>query len=311
MSDKNSTVKPEVVNEIASLLTNNLIPRERIQNLVAKSVDILEEILTNPEISVQERARVALDILRLAGVSSHDFQLPLVSEERSELLSRENIQNSTNGNLNNSQIIDFRVKPAVLPARYIQLDHFLSPNENQELLKIAIGKYSDFVTSSTSTREKDYRKSKILHATFFPDLYHLIRKKIINSLPSILKKLSHPSFSVGEVEMQMTAHNDGCYYKIHNDSGSPETWTREFTYVYYFAKEPLQFSGGKLRLYDTDLEDQSLERHARFQVVEPRNNSIVFFDSRLKHEVMPVICPSRQFEDSRFTINGWLRREEI
>ncbi|WP_333783600.1 hypothetical protein [Nostoc sp. 'Peltigera malacea cyanobiont' DB3992] len=26
------------------------------------------------------------------------------------------------------------------------------------------------------------------------------------------------------------------------------------------------------------------------------------------HEVLPVNCPSQAFGDSRFTINGWVRR---
>jgi Rps23 Pro-64 3,4-dihydroxylase Tpa1-like proline 4-hydroxylase len=309
MSEKKNSSGSGGVSELTSLLKDNLIPIEKIQNLVAKSIDTLEEILSNPAISVRDRTRVALEILQLAGVFSQDSLPSSTSEDRSESLSRKNLLDFTNDNLENSQIIDFSVKPTILSSRYLQFDSFLSPEENQKLLEIAIEQRSNFATSSTSTREEDYRKSAILPATFFPDLYFLIRKKIVNSLPSILKKLSHPSFAIGEVEMQMTAHNDGCYYKIHNDSGSPETWTREFTYVYYFSREPLQFSGGELRLYDTDLQDTSLERHDRFQVVEPRNNSIVFFDSRLKHEVMPVICPSKNFEDSRFTVNGWLRRE--
>jgi hypothetical protein len=44
--------------------------------------------------------------------------------------------------------------------------------------------------------------------------------------------------------------------------------------------------------------------------VEPRHNSIIFFPSEYMHEVMPVICPSREFVDSRFTINGWVRRPD-
>jgi 6-pyruvoyl-tetrahydropterin synthase len=66
----------------------------------------------------------------------------------------------------------------------------------------------------------------------------------------------------------------------------------------------------KIRLYETELKAGSAISHNNYKTIEPRNNSIVFFDSRCKHEVMPVCCPSRQFEDGRFTLNGWLRREE-
>ena len=45
-----------------------------------------------------------------------------------------------------------------------------------------------------------------------------------------------------------------------------------------------------------------------FQIVEPRNNSIVFFNAAVMHEIMPVVVPSKQFRDSRFTVNGWVER---
>lgn len=107
--------------------------------------------------------------------------------------------------------------------------------------------------------------------------------------------------------MQMTAHNDGCFYKIHNDSGDAPTATRILAYVYYFYQEPKAFSGSELRLYNTELDGTRQTALSDFEDIEPRNNSIVFFDSRCKHEVIPIHCPSRQFAHSRFTLNGWLR----
>lgn len=38
---------------------------------------------------------------------------------------------------------------------------------------------------------------------------------------------------------------------------------------------------------------------------------IIFFLSRYMHEVLPVKCPSRNFADSRFTINGWIRSDNL
>ena len=45
-----------------------------------------------------------------------------------------------------------------------------------------------------------------------------------------------------------------------------------------------------------------------FQIVEPRNNSIVFFNAAIMHEVTKVQVPSQEFGDSRFTVNGWIHR---
>jgi len=35
---------------------------------------------------------------------------------------------------------------------------------------------------------------------------------------------------------------------------------------------------------------------------------ILFFDSHLIHEVLPLNVPSGEFADGRFTLNGWLNR---
>lgn len=197
----------------------------------------------------------------------------------------------------------------LLVAKCLHLENFLTPEENAQALQIAISKASEFVGSNTSTRADNYRESSVLYATLFPEFYMLLKDKILQALPSVLEQVQYPAFPIGLFEMQLTAHNDGCYYKIHNDSGSPDTATREFTYVYYFHQEPIGFSGGELRLYDTYLlSDNGFKATDTFQTITPRNNSIVFFDSRLKHEVMPVSCPSKAFTDSRFTLNGWLRR---
>ncbi|MBE9012911.1 2OG-Fe(II) oxygenase, partial [Pseudanabaenaceae cyanobacterium LEGE 13415] len=48
-----------------------------------------------------------------------------------------------------------------------------------------------------------------------------------------------------------------------------------------------------------------------YQEIQPINNSIIFFPSHFLHEVLPVSCPSRQFADSRFTLNGWIRRATL
>ena len=70
----------------------------------------------------------------------------------------------------------------------------------------------------------------------------LIVNKIPARIPDVISKLELPPFSVSQIESQMTAHNDGNYYKIHHDNGSQETATRELTYVYYFYQEPKLFS---------------------------------------------------------------------
>jgi len=153
----------------------------------------------------------------------------------------------------------------------------------------------------------DYRRSMILHS--FPEFSQIVVNRIQAILPDVFRKLNLPSFAIAEIEAQLTSHNDGNYYKVHNDNGSPDTATREFTYVYYFHQEPKAFSGGELLIYDSKIENNFYVKADSYKRVEPRNNSIVFFLSRYLHEVLPVNCPSKAFADSRFTINGWVRRQ--
>jgi SM-20-related protein len=193
-----------------------------------------------------------------------------------------------------------------LISRYAQIDNFLTPAEKNKLIKYVLAKESEFVSTSTSTNAEDYRRSMVLHT--FPEFSELMVNRIKGILPDVLQKLNIPSFPLGEIEAQLTMHNDKNFYKVHNDSGSPDTATRFFTYVYYFYREPKAFSGGELQIYDSKIENNFYVAADSFRTVEPRNNSIVFFLSRYMHEVLRVSCPSKAFADSRFTINGWVRK---
>jgi len=196
--------------------------------------------------------------------------------------------------------------PDIIPSPYVQIDQFVTSAEHQTLLQAAIHQESAFVPTQTTTDALDYRQSMIL--SNLDGLADRILDRIEQVLPQVLQRLKLPVFEASEIETQLTSHNDGNYYKLHNDSGSPETATRELTYVYYFYQDPKPFSGGELLVYDSKIENNFYVAADSFQTVDPRNNSIVFFLSRYMHEVLPVRCPSQAFADSRFTINGWIRR---
>lgn len=194
----------------------------------------------------------------------------------------------------------------ILTSQFVQIDNFFTKDETNRLLDYVLKNESEFVPTSTSTNDLDYRRSMIIYS--FPEFSQLITKRIKAILPDVFRKVNLEPFPISEIETQLTSHNDGNYYKIHNDNGSTDTATREFTYVYYFYREPKAFSGGELLIYDSKIENNFYVNADTFHTVEPRNNSIVFFLSRYLHEVLPVSCPSQSFADSRFTINGWVRR---
>ncbi len=102
--------------------------------------------------------------------------------------------------------------------------------------------------------------------------------------------------------MQLTSHNDGEYYKWHTDNGTRETESRVITFIYYFHQIPKRFQRGELVIYPNAESEL---------VIDPQNDYLVFFSSHMRHEVIRIVCPSRRFEDGRFTLNGWIRRKDV
>lgn len=192
------------------------------------------------------------------------------------------------------------------PSPALVADGFLTRDENAALLRHALTRQSDFKRSGTTTGVEGYRISRVLFA--LPQFQALIRSRVARMLPEVVRRFRGREFKPGRIEVQLTAHNDGHFYKIHSDNGSPTTAGRVLTYVYYFCHEPRRFRGGELRIYESVARNGQWRPGRTCYEIAPHNNRIVFFPARYLHEVLPVVCPSRRFEDGRFTINGWIHR---
>ncbi len=204
-------------------------------------------------------------------------------------------------------------QPQTLPAKCVVLDEFLAPQELQELTRFTLEHESDFQASEviSPTEEHgivnyEHRRSRVLM-----DLakhQELILDRIKAVLPQVLNKLGMEEFSIAEVEAQVTASNDGDFFRFHADNSSEQARSRHLTFVYFFHREPRQFEGGELRIHDARLEEGVYVSQGSFQTIVPQQNQIVFFPCELLHEITPVKCSSQSFADSRFTLNGWLRQ---
>jgi Rps23 Pro-64 3,4-dihydroxylase Tpa1-like proline 4-hydroxylase len=204
-------------------------------------------------------------------------------------------------------------RPSVLPAQCVVLDEFLAPQELEELTRFTIEHETDFSASEVVSPSADggivnyeHRRSRVLM-----DLAHhqdLMLARIKRVLPQVLDKLGMEEFSIADVEAQITASNDGDFFHFHSDNGSDRVASRHLTFVYFFHREPRQFEGGELRIHDARLENGTYVSEGSYQTIVPQQNQIVFFPCELLHEINPVNCTSQLFADSRFTLNGWLRR---
>jgi Rps23 Pro-64 3,4-dihydroxylase Tpa1-like proline 4-hydroxylase len=193
----------------------------------------------------------------------------------------------------------------VFPSVYVAIEDFLSPQELARFLQFTQEQEANFIPATIYTKDVDYRRTKVLHE--FPEFSQLIVNRAIAIAPQILPHLNIQNFSPSRIESQLTMNNDGNYYKIHNDNGSPDTANRIWTFVYYFYREPKGFTGGELLLYDSKIENNFYVAAKSYKTIQPKNNSIVFFQSRCLHEVLPVSCPSKKFLDSRFAVTCWVR----
>lgn len=190
-------------------------------------------------------------------------------------------------------------------APYIRIPDFLTADENRCLLDYAVRRQGDFVASSLDVETLDYRKSLVLEK--FDDLGVNIERRIEEILPELFAHFGLAEPNERAFETQFTTHNDGGFLRVHNDNGSAITSNRVLTYVYYFFREPAAFRGGQIRLYDSTIRNNFWVAADSFVDLDPANNMILFFPSRLVHEVLPISCPSRQFADGRFTLNGWVK----
>lgn len=206
-------------------------------------------------------------------------------------------------------------RPAVLSARCAVLDEFLAPTELADLTRFVQEHESDFKTSEVVSPRADsgvsvvnyeHRRSRVLMDV--GQHQDVMLQRIKSVLPQVLDELGMEDFTISDVEVQATASNDGDFFHFHSDNGSERVASRHLTFVYFFHREPRQFEGGELRIHDSHLEEGIYVSDGRYQAIVPRQNQMVFFPCAMLHEITAMNCASQQFADSRFTLNGWLRR---
>jgi Rps23 Pro-64 3,4-dihydroxylase Tpa1-like proline 4-hydroxylase len=196
-------------------------------------------------------------------------------------------------------------------AQCVVLDEFLAPQELNELVNYTLQHEAEFQSSEVISPsgepgvvDYNHRRSRVLMDLGRHE--EILLERIRGVLPRVLDQLGVEEFFVTHVEAQITASNDGDFFGEHSDDSQETIASRRVTFVYFFHREPSQFEGGELRLYDSRREGSQQSKAGGYQNIVPRQNQIVFFPCSLLHEITPVNCPSRAFADSRFTLNGWL-----
>jgi Rps23 Pro-64 3,4-dihydroxylase Tpa1-like proline 4-hydroxylase len=188
----------------------------------------------------------------------------------------------------------------------------------QALLKYVVDREDDFQTGGMHNRltGKLFVDPKMRVSSYLNDLGAFgdrIKALVMAVAAPALKGLNLNEPTVEPKEFAITAYPDGGYIGEHIDTLTGPGSVRILSCVYYFAATPHRFSGGGLRLYGFPQRSLAGTEPARPPFVElaPETDSLIFFPSWLRHEVLPVHVPSGVWAESRFTINCWIHRDGV
>jgi Rps23 Pro-64 3,4-dihydroxylase Tpa1-like proline 4-hydroxylase len=187
----------------------------------------------------------------------------------------------------------------------------------QSLLKYVVDRQDDFQTGGMLNRLTGelFVDPKMRISSYLNDLGAFgdpIRVLVDAIAAPALKGLNLIEPAIEPREFVITAYPDGGYIGEHIDTQTGQRRVRILSCIYYFAATPHRFSGGELRLYGFPQRSVAGTEPVRPAFVElaPETDSLIFFPSWLRHEVLPVRVPSGAWADSRFTINCWIHRAE-
>jgi Rps23 Pro-64 3,4-dihydroxylase Tpa1-like proline 4-hydroxylase len=189
---------------------------------------------------------------------------------------------------------------------------FLPAPMPEELLEWAIDHKAEFtatVIDYAAESRQDATVRVSLSVRHFGPLEERLRRYVLSAAPAWIAEFGVSPNRIGRVELEFVAHNDGAFFTRHIDTETGAGWAdngmRILSAVCYLHRSPRAFSGGRLRLLPfggNGVDDACVE-------IEPEHNMLVVFPSWAIHEVRPVTCPSREFADSRFAVNIWLRAD--
>ncbi len=150
------------------------------------------------------------------------------------------------------------------------------------------------------------RSSRVLDGPANGAMAAMVMPKLLELMPTLWPRLRIDPLPLERLECQVTAHGDGDFFAVHTDNGLPEIAHRQVSYVYYFHREPKQFSGGHRSLFHTLFQYGYGKCGKLAADIDPPRNGLMVFPTFVYHEVTPIQCASTAFTDQRLTLNGWL-----
>ena len=184
---------------------------------------------------------------------------------------------------------------ADLPARF--LDFAIA---NEYGFETTLTSYSD----GSEAVDPNFRTSKRFGGKL-GELGRDYRAAFVALMPKLFEAVGVAEVDDPLLEIELIATGDGGSLAKHIDTMTLDNrddvkTERILSTVYYFHREPRAFSGGEIEIHPFD-------GGADPKPVEPRHGRLVVFPAFAPHSVRELSVPSGRFDDSRFSLNCWVR----
>jgi len=209
------------------------------------------------------------------------------------------------------------------PIKHLVFRNIFTKKSNDNMVKEILSLEDKFECSSTGGNSKSNPSMRTNSVLFLDDVYINNRKKSFflaeidrlfgenQKFREILSSIEYPisEFIRTNVhETQVSRYgSDGQKYEWHVDRFS--TPTRVLSFVYYFWKEPKEWTGGQLQFTDSPIYDgiaiEELIEGDNMKTISPENNMGVIFGGTTPHRVLPTHSPE-EFDKGRFSANIWV-----
>ena len=206
------------------------------------------------------------------------------------------------------------VQRPAFPIPILCIDDFLSEGDSEEVLRECIDLKKVYMPArvfdgpNVTRVDLRHRKNEVV---YLDDVFRSApeRSDILRIMKSAIwteacRALWHEGNYIFDVinystwqECVVARYGRGDFFKKHQDTRRDRLTYRLVTIVYYVNREPENFTGGSLVLWN---KDECIR-------LPPKHNRAVVFPSFTSHEVEPVgMADEAGWEDARFSLNYWI-----
>lgn len=199
-------------------------------------------------------------------------------------------------------------------APLVMIDDFLPRERMLALHSHACAREGEFRDALATNAHEEPRYDPQRRRTLVDNGFTLerpyLQSFVVDNLRRLCQCLGLEPFEIDRIELKLTNHVDGGFFKTHRDNHDPVRQSgRAITWLYYFAGEETGFSGGDLYLFDSKPTNRAISP-AWFTRVEAVANRFIAFPSWFYHAVGPTHLPGGTFAQGRFAASSHVRKTQ-